>query len=75
MDLRDELLKANNLSGLEIDKEISKEHPFNDETAIIRKTLYKLIVWANIPESEVADFLVYHAEAERVKAEVKERLK
>ena len=72
---RDKLLKKNNLEGMEIDKSIGKDHPYNDEVAILRKTIQKLIVWANIPTSEVEEFLAYHAEAERKKAEVKERLR
>jgi len=70
MNNRDKLLKKNNLAGMEIDKEISKDHPYNDEVAILRKTLHALIHGEPIPE----EFEVYHAEAEAVKAEVKERL-
>ena len=71
MTKRDRLLKANNLAPMEIDKEISKDHPHNDEIAILRKTLHALIHGEPIPE----EFEAYHAEAERKKAEVKERLK
>ncbi len=67
---RDKLLKKNNLEGMEIDKSISKDHPYNDEVAILRKTLHALIHGEPIP----AEFEPYHAEAERKKASVKERL-
>ena len=70
MTKRDRLLKENNLAPMEIDKEISKEHPHNDEIAILRKTLHALIHGEPIPE----EFEAYHAEAERKKAEVKARL-
>ena len=68
---RDKLLKANNLAPMEIDAGIRKEHPYNDEVAILRKTLYAVIHNEPIP----AEFEAYYDEAERVKAEVKERLK
>ena len=67
---RDKLLKANNLAPMEIDAEIRKEHPHNDEVAILRKTLHALIHGEPIP----AEFEAYHAEAERKKTEVKARL-
>ena len=67
---RDKLLKKNNLEGMEIDKEISKDHQYNDEIAILRKTLHALIHGEPIPE----EFEAYHAEAEMKKAEVKARL-
>ena len=70
MDNRDKLLKANNLHGMEIDKEISKDHPYNDEVAILRKTLHAVIHGEPIPE----EFEAYHLEAEAKKAEVKARL-
>lgn len=68
---RDKLLKKNKLEGLEIDKEITKDHPFNDELALHRKAITALINGEPIPQ----EFLDYCAEAERKKAEVKERLK
>ena len=68
---RDKLLKKNNLAGMEIDKEIQKDHKYNDEVAILRKTLHAVIHGEPIPE----EFEAYDAEAERKKAEVKERLK
>lgn len=71
MNLRDELLKANGMEGFEIDKEITKDHPYNDEVAILRKTLYAVVHNEPIP----TEFDAYYAEAERKKAEVKERLK
>ena len=70
MNNRDKLLKANNLAGMEIDKEVRKDHPYNDEVAILRKTLHALIHNEPIPE----EFEAYHAEAERKKAEVKAHL-
>ena len=68
---RDKLLKKNNLAGMEIDQQIQKDHPHNDEVAILRKTVHALIHGEPIPK----EFEAYHAEAERKKAEVKERLK
>ena len=70
---RDKLLKANNLEGLEIDKEISKAHPYNDEVALLRKEIHHIEQALNI--APTAEFEAYYNEAERVKAEVKERLK
>ena len=70
MDNRDKLLKANNLHGMEIDKEITKDHPYNDELALHRKAITALINGEPIPQ----EFLDYCAEAERKKAEVKARL-
>ena len=70
MTKRDRLLKENHLEGFEIDKEITKDHQYNDEIAILRKTLHALIHGEPIPE----EFEAYHAEAERKKAEVKARL-
>ena len=67
---RDKLLKKNNLAPMEIDAKIRKEHPYNDEVAILRKTLHALIHGEPIPE----EFEAYHAEAERKKAEIKARL-
>lgn len=67
---RDKLLKANNLASMEIDKQISKDHPHNDEIAILRKTLHAVIHGLPIPE----EFEAYYAEAESKKAEVKARL-
>lgn len=68
---KEKLLKKNNLAGMEIDQQIQKDHPHNDEVAILRKTVHALIHGEPIPE----EFEAYHAEAERKKAEVKERLK
>ena len=67
---RDKLIKKNGLEGMEIDQQISKDHPYNDEVAILRKTLHALIHNEPIPE----EFEAYHLEAERKKAEVKARL-
>ena len=67
---RVKLLKANNLAPMEIDQQISKDHPHNDEIAILRKTLHALIHGLPIPE----EFEAYYAEAESKKAEVKARL-
>lgn len=70
MTKRDKLLKANNLQGMEIDKTITKAMPYNEEIAILRKTVYALIHGEPIPQ----EFEDYYARAERVKAEVKARL-
>jgi len=67
---RDKLIKSNNLHGMEIDKEISKDHPYNDEVAILRKTLHALIHGEPIP----TEFEDYYTQAEQVKASVKARL-
>ena len=71
--LRDELLKANGMEGFEIDKEIQKDHPYNDEVALLRKEIKHIA--EQIPVNLSAEFVAYYAEAERKKAEVKERLK
>ena len=73
MNLRDELLKANGMEGFEIDKEIQKDHPYNDEVALLRKEIKHISEQLNVPLS--AEFQMYYTEAERKKAEVKERLK
>lgn len=67
---RDKLLKKNNLAGMEIDQQIQKDHPNNDEVAILRKTLHAVIHGEPIPE----EFEAYYNEAERIKAEVKAKL-
>ena len=67
---RDKLLKKNDLAGMEIDQKIQKEHPHNDEVAILRKTLHAVIHGEPIPQ----EFEAYYEQAESVKAEVKERL-
>ena len=69
MNSRDKLLKKNNLVGMEIDTIITKEKPYNEETAILRKTLYAVIHGLPIPE----EFETYYTRAEAVKAEVKAR--
>lgn len=73
MTKRDKLLKANNLHGMEIDKTITKNHKYGDETALLRKEIKRLADALNVPLS--AEFEAYYNEAESVKAEVKERLK
>lgn len=70
---RDLLLKKNNLQGMEIDKKITENHKYGDETALLRKEIKKLATALNVPLSE--EFEAYYEEAEAVKAEVKERLK
>lgn len=67
---RDKLLKKNNLGPMEIDAEIRKEHPHNDEVAILRKTVHALVHGNPVPE----EFEAYYEQAESVKAEVKARL-
>jgi len=64
------LIKANHLEGMKIDEKIRKERPYNEEIAILRKTLHAVIHGEPIPE----EFEQYNAEAEAVKAEVKARL-
>ena len=73
MTKRDKLLKANNLQGMEIDKTITENNKYGDETALLRKEIKRLADALNVPLS--AEFEAYYNEAERVKAEVKERLK
>lgn len=68
---KDKLLKKNNLAGMEIDQQIQEDHPYNDEVAILRKTLHAVIHGKPIPQ----EFEAYHEQAESVKAEVKARLK
>ena len=74
-DLEVMLAKANNaendLYPPEVNKKLTENHPCGDETAILRKTLHALIHNEPIP----SEFEAYYNEAERVKAEVKERLK
>ena len=70
---RDKLLKKNNLEGMEIDKTITKNHKYGDETALLRKEIKRLATAMNVPLSE--EFEAYYAEAESVKASVKNRLK
>ena len=70
---RDKLLKANHKEGMEIDQLIRKDHPDNDEIALLRKEVKHLAEALNVPLT--AEFEAYYEEAERVKAEVKERLK
>ena len=70
---RDKLLKENNLAGLEIDKTITENHKYGDELALCRKEIKHISEALNVPLT--AEFEAYYNEAERVKAEVKERLK
>lgn len=70
---RDKLLKKNNLAGMEIDNIITENHKYGDENALLRKEIKRLATALNVPLSE--EFEAYYAEAESVKASVKERLK
>ena len=70
---RDKLIKANNLTGLEIDAIITENHKYGDENALLRKEIKRLATALNVPLSE--EFEAYYNEAESVKASVKERLK
>ena len=72
MTKRDKLLKANNLHGMEIDRTITDNHKYGDETALLRKEIKRLATALNVPLSE--EFEAYYQEAEAVKAEVKARL-
>lgn len=69
---RDKLLKKNNLAPMEIDAKIRKEHPYNDEVALLRKEIKRIADFLNISLSE--EFIAYYNEAENIKTEVKERL-
>jgi len=70
---RDKIIKANNLTGLEIDAIITENHKYGDENALLRKEIKRLADALNVPLS--AEFEAYYNEAESVKAEVKARLK
>lgn len=74
-DLEVMLAKANNVENEvyppEVNKKLTENHPCGDEIAILRKTLHAVIHNEPIP----SEFEDYYAEAEAVKAEVKERLK
>lgn len=67
---KDKLLKKNDLAGMEIDHQIQEDHPYNDEVAILRKTVHALIHGEPIPE----EFETYYNEAEQIKAEIKAKL-
>ena len=69
---RDKLIKANNLTGLEIDAIITENHKYGDENALLRKEIKRLADALNVPLS--AEFEAYYNEAESVKASVKARL-
>ena len=69
MTSRDRLIKKNNLEGMEIDRRISENHKYNDETALLRKEIKRLATALNVPLSD--EFEAYYAEAEAIKAEVK----
>ena len=73
MNSRDKLIKKNKLEGMEIDRRITENHKYNDETALLRKEIKRLATALNVPLSD--EFEEYYAEAERVKAEVKARLR
>ena len=70
---RDKLIKANHKEGMEIDQLIRKDHPDNDEIALLRKEVKHLAEALNVTLSE--EFEAYYNKAESVKASVKERLK
>ena len=72
MTSRDRLIKKNKLEGMEIDRRISENHKYNDETALLRKEIKRLATALNVPLSD--EFEAYYAEAESVKASVKARL-
>lgn len=69
MTSRDRLIKKNGLEGMEIDRRISENHKYNDETALLRKEIKRLATALNVPLSD--EFEAYYAEAEAIKAEVK----
>lgn len=66
----EKLIKKNGLEGLKISQAVEKDHPYNDEIAILRKTLYAVVTGAQIP----TEFFQYNQEVENKKAEVKARL-
>ena len=72
MTSRDRLIKKNKLEGMEIDRRISENHKYNDETALLRKEIKRLATALNVPLSD--EFEAYYAEAEEIKAEVRNRL-
>lgn len=67
MNSRDKAIKKNGLEGMEIDRKITEKHKYNDEVAILRKTVHALVHGLPIP----SEFEEYYAEAEAIKAEVK----
>ena len=69
MTSRDRLIKKNKLEGMEIDRRITENHKYNDETALLRKEIKRLATALNVPLSD--EFEAYYAEAEAIKAEVK----
>ena len=69
MTSRDRLIKKNKLEGMEIDRKITEQMPYNEEIAVLRKTVYALVHGLPIPE----EFEQYNTRAEAVKAEVKAR--
>lgn len=69
MNSRDKAIKKNGLEGMEIDRRITENHKYNDETALLRKEIKRLATALNVPLS--AEFEAYYAEAEAIKAEVK----
>jgi len=72
MTKRDRLLKANDLKGMEINALIQEEHKYGDEFALLRKEIKHIEDALYITPTE--KFARYYAEAESVKAEVKNRL-
>ena len=73
MTKRDRLLKANELTGMEIDAIITQNHKYGDENALLRKEIKRLATALKVPLS--AEFEAYYNEAESVKVSVKARLK
>ena len=69
MTSRDKAIKKNHLEGMEIDRRISENHKYNDETAILRKEINRLATALYVPLSD--EFEAYYAEAEAIKAEAK----
>lgn len=69
MNSRDKAIKKNGLEGMEIDRRISANHKYGDETALLRKEIKRLATALNVPLSD--EFDAYYAEAESIKAEVK----
>ena len=58
--------------GIKINKRITANHKYGDETALLRKEIKRLATALNVPLSE--EFEAYYKEAEGIKAEVKSEL-
>ena len=78
--LRADLFKANiqdhpELRGLKINEDIEANHPNGDEIAILRKTIYKILLLIEAPQFEFKEFFDYYAEAEKAKSDFDDMVK